>query len=47
MFLVHYEATVNFILAVPNSLPINNSYTRICASKFATAKIQCSFEMGK
>ena len=27
-------------------MPIN-AYTRICASKFATAKIECSFEMGK
>ena len=46
MFLVHYEAIIHFILAVQNSLPIN-TYTRICDSKFATAKIQCSFEMGK
>ena len=44
MSLVHYEAIVHFILAV--HLPIN-TYTRICASKFATAKIECSFEMGK
>ena len=34
MFLVHYEAIVHFILAVPNSLPIN-TYTRIFASKFS------------
>ena len=46
MFLVHYEAIVHFILAVPNSLD-HYTYTRICASKFATAKIEYSFEMGK
>ena len=48
MFLVHYEAIVHFILAVQYQihLPIN-TYTRICASKFATTKIECSFEMGK
>ena len=43
MFLVHYEAIVHFILAVPNS----HDHTRECASKFATAKIECSFVMGK
>ena len=30
---------------VPSS--VNNSYPRTCASKFATAKIEYSFEMGK
>ena len=51
MFLVHCEAIVHFILAVPNSLDreyvLIHTYTRICANKFATAKIEYSFEMGK
>ena len=37
------------IFAVPNNLPAHNNIAnhKLCASKFAMAKIEYSFEMGK
>ena len=45
--LAHFEVT--FYLIVPNLLANNNLYVvmLLWASKFATAEIECSFEMGK
>ena len=34
-------------LAVANLLAYNNRNQKLSASKFATAKIECNFEMGK
>ena len=45
VLLAHFEATP--ILAVANLLVHNNKHKLSWASKFATAKIEFSFAMGK